>query len=336
VIALAEQNGKSVYAFEIKGGETLVDPGHYYDFIKSLGHVFRNSIVHGLEPYEERLALGKDERGRISCSVLESKDGLVLAISDDGRGIDPVHIRDIALKKSLCFPETVYGLSDEELVQLIFADGFSGAQEVDTLAGRGVGLSAVRAELEKIHGSVQVVTTLGKGTQFQFFLPFDPADASNDPYSIRRLAKPLLSAAEHLFLSEAGIRITNLSYIESAAEGKIALRKVTAFLGIKGIAKGRMVLSADHDVAALLVANRFADSTTDSTIDRMLETTLSHYAEIIFQHAMKTVPDLENSLTSEALVSILADEASAKYPQSETPTWVLDTAAGKITLSLIY
>jgi len=335
VVALAEQNGKAIYPFEIEGGETMVDPQHYYDFIKALGHVFRNSIVHGLETYEERLELGKDERGRISCSVLENNTGLVLALSDDGRGIDPVHIRDVALRKSICAPEKVNNMSEEELIQLIFTDGFSGAQNVDTLAGRGVGLSAVRAELEKINGSMQATTTLGKGTQFQFFLPIDPA-CDSEPYSIRQLAKPLLSATEHLLLNDAGLHITNLSYIESAADGKLALRKVTSFLAIRGLAKGRMVLSADQDVAALLVENRFAAAPVGAPIDMMMETTLSHYADKIFQHALKAAPSWTNAVTSEAMGSILADDASAKYPQTETPTWVLDTLAGKITLSLIY
>jgi len=335
VVTLAEKNEKSVYAFEIEGGETMVDPQHYYDFIKSLGHVFRNSIAHGLETYEERLGLGKDERGKISCSIVESQTGLELVLADDGRGIDPVRIRDVALKKHICSPETATSLSDEELVQLIFADGFSSAQDADALAGRGVGLSAVRAELEKLNGSVRVITALGQGTQFHFFLPLNHTE-DTDPYSIRQLAKPLLGAAESLLLNEAGLRITNLSYIDSAPDRKLTLRKITTFLGINGLAKGRMVLSADQDVATLMIENRFAASTTGSTIDTLMETTLSYYAENIFQNALKTAPAWASSLSSETLGSILADKASAKYPQSETPSWVLDTVAGKVMLSLIY
>jgi hypothetical protein len=335
VVTLAEQNEKAVYSFEIEGGETLVDPLQYYDFIKSLGHIFRNSIVHGLESYEERVENGKDERGRITCVVLADQVGISLVIADDGRGMDPLRIRDIALEKGICTPDQTLNLQEEDMIQLIFADGFSGAQDVDTLAGRGVGLSAVRAELEKLKGSVSVNTALGKGTQFQFFLPFSLAE-ENEPYSIRQLAKPLLNAAEFLLLSDAGLQVRNHTYIEGTVGGKLNLRKVTTFLGIKGLANGRMVLSADQSVVQHLVEKRFAQEAIDSPIDRMMETTLSHYATEIFHHALKSEPTWVDSITTEALVSILADDASAKYPQSETPTWLLDTDAGKITLSLIY
>ncbi len=335
VVTLAEQNEKAVYSFEIVGGETLVDPLQYYDFIKSLGHIFRNSIVHGLESYEERVENGKDERGSITCTVLEDPAGVTLVISDDGRGMDPARIRDIALEKGICTMEEVQNLQQEEIIQLIFADGFSGAQAVDTFAGRGVGLSAVRAELEKLNGSVCVNTALGKGTQFQFSLPFSQAE-ENEPYSIRQLAKPLVNAAEHLLQSDAGLLVRNHTYIEGTAGGKLNLRKVTTFLGIKGLANGRMVLSADQSVVAHLVEKRFTQEAIDAPIDRMMETTLSHYANEIFHHALKSEPAWLDSIAIEALVSILADDASAKYPQSETPTWVLDTDAGIITLSLIY
>ncbi len=335
VVTLAEQNEKAVYSFEIEGGETLVDPLQYYDFIKSLGHIFRNSIVHGLESYDERVENGKDERGRITCVVLEDQAGITLVISDDGRGMAPARIRDIALEKGICTPEQALNLQENELIQLIFADGFSGAQDVDTLAGRGVGLSAVRSELEKLNGSVCVNTTLGKGTQFQFFLPFTPVE-ENEPYSIRQLAKPLVNAAEFLLRSDAGLQVRNHAYIEGTAGGKLNLRKVTTFLGIKGLANGRMVLSADQSVVQYLVEKRFAQEAIDSPIDRMMETTLSHYATEIFHHALKSEPTWLDSITAEALVSILADDASAKYTQSETPTWVLDTDVGTITLSLIY
>jgi methyl-accepting chemotaxis protein len=176
VVALAERNEKAIYPFEIEGGETLVDPLQYYDFIKSLGHVFRNLIAHGVESFAERIENGKDQIGKITCMVLENLAGVTIVISDDGRGMDAAHILDIAIKKGVCTPEAAKDMQKEEIIQLIFADGFSGAKDVDELAGRGVGLSAVRAELEKMAGSVRVNTTIGVGTQFEFFLPFVPIE----------------------------------------------------------------------------------------------------------------------------------------------------------------
>lgn len=333
VIGLAERNGKAVYPFKIEGGETLVDPWQYYDFIKSLGHVFRNCIVHGVESFEERVENGKEEIGRITCVVLENQAGITLVISDDGRGMNSAYIRDIALKKEICTPEAVSNMQEEEIIQLIFADGFSGTQEANELAGRGVGLSAVQAELEKVGGSVCVNTIFGKGTQFQFFLPFTQIQ---EPYSIRQLATPLVNATEAFLKNNAGLKLNKRTYIEGTTGGKLRLRKVTTFLGIKGLANGRMVLSADQEVVEYLLDKSFDEEVIDSPLDRRMENVLSQYANGIFQYAVKTLPIWEDSVIAEALVSILAEDASAKYPQSETPTWVLDTDLGKITLSLIY
>ncbi|MBP2652222.1 MAG: Histidine kinase, gyrase and HSP90-like ATPase [Firmicutes bacterium] len=335
VVALAERNEKAVYPFDIVEGDTLVDPLRYDDFIKSLGHVFRNSIVHGLESFEERVETGKAEIGRITCAAIENQPGITIIISDDGRGMDPAHILDIAVKKGICSPESIKNMQEKEIIQLIFADGFSGAENVNELAGRGVGLSAVRAELEKLGGSAIINTTLGKGTEFQFILPFTQPEKC-EPYSILQLAKPLVSAAENILNNEVGLQLNTCTYSEGRVGGKLKLRKVTTFLDIKGIATGRMVLSADQEVVEQLVNNRFGQADIESTHDKKLENILSQYANQIFQHAIKTLPNREASFTAEALVSILAEAASAKYPQAETPTWVLDTGVGKITLSLIY
>jgi len=335
VVSLAERNEKAVYSFEIEGGEFPVDPLHYYDFVKSLGHVFRNAIVHGLESFEERVENGKDELGKITCRAVEEHEGITLVIADDGRGMDATHIRDIALKKGICSLESVASMPEEDIIRLIFADGFSGAKAVDEFAGRGVGLSAVQAELEKLGGSVRINTVLGKGTQFLFFLPFTPAK-ENEPYSLRQLSKSLLSAAENILKNDVGLHVNNCTYIESTLGGKLNLRKVTTFLEIKGIANGKMVLSADQEIVQQLVLKRFSAEDLAFQLDRKMETTLSLYANDIFLNAVKGLPDLVDFVHVEALVSILAEDASAKYPQSETPTWVLDTDLGKIALSLIY
>ncbi len=334
VVALAERNEKTVYPFEIEGGETLIDPLQYYDFIKSLGHVFRNSIVHGIESFTERVESGKDEISKITCEVIENQAGITIIISDDGRGMDVEHIRNTALKKGICTPKEARIMTEDDMMQLIFADGFSGAKEVDELAGRGVGLSAVRTELEKLAGTVRVKTTFSKGTQFQFFLPFTHVE-EHEPYSIRQLVTPLVSAAELLLKKDTGLQLHKRTYTEGTVGGKIKLHKITTFLGIRGLANGRMVLSADQEVVEQLLTER-SEEASDSSLDRRMENRLSQYANEIFEQAIKELPDWRDSVITEALVSILAEDASVKYPQSETPTWLLDTDLGEITLSLIF
>jgi hypothetical protein len=332
VCSLAERNEKAVHPFEIQGGETLVDPLQYYDFTKSLGHVFRNSIAHGLESFDERLEAGKEEIGTITCSIAEGESGLTFAIADDGRGIDTAHIRDIAVEKGIYDPELAKCMPEADWVQFIFADGFSGATEVDELSGRGVGLSAVRAELEKLGGSVTVHTTLGQGTEFRFLVPFSQPE-ENQPYSIRQLAKPLLKAVEICLKNEADLAVTHLTYIEGGEGGKINLRKVSTFLGVKGLSTGKILLSADQEVVQYLVDQA---GVVEESLERRMENVLAQYGQRIFQQALTELPAWTGRVTAEALLSILAEDASAKYSQAETSIWALDTDLGRIILSLIY
>ncbi|MFA6849523.1 MAG: ATP-binding protein [Selenomonadaceae bacterium] len=336
VVSLAERNEKTIQPFEIKGGEMLVDPLQYNGFIKSLGHVFRNSIVHGVESGEERMKKGKNEIGEITCAVRENPTGITVVISDDGAGIDIDYIRAIAVKKGICPAETAGSMDSEKIMQLLFADGFSGAENVDALAGRGVGLSAVRSEVEKLNGSIKVNTVLGKGTQFEFFLPLGQAE-KQQPYSIGELGNPLVRATEILFEKNAGLQLNVCTQMEAVAGGKLKLHKVTSFLGIKGAINCRMVVSADQAVVKHLADTYFTEEDrTEAVLDKRMENVLSYYANGIFDRAVKELPEWVDAVTSEALVSIMAEEASAKYPQSETLTWLFDTDLGEITLSLIF
>jgi len=335
VTSLAERNEKAIHSFAIEGSDILVDPLRYNDFIKSLGHVFRNSITHGLEPFEERAEKGKDEIGKITCAVKENSLGMTIVISDDGTGMNPDHIREAAVKKGICSAEDAHRMDDTASIMLIFADGFSESKDITELAGRGVGLSAVRAEVEKLNGSVQVNTLWGKGTQFEFFLPFTQIE-EHQSYSIRQLGNPLVRATEALFKQNAGLQLNNCTYIESANGGKLKLRQVTTFLGINGMGNCRMVLSADQSVVTYLADEYLLEEASEGTFGQRLEAVLSYYAKQIFTDALKEVPEWGGLVTTKALVSIVAEDASAKYPQSETPTWLLDTDLGKITLSLVF
>ncbi|WP_371377934.1 ATP-binding protein [Sporomusa aerivorans] len=334
VCSLAERNEKAVHAFAIEGGETLVDPMQYYDFIQSLGHVFRNSVVHGLESVPERLENGKEEFGAVRCSITESEAGLHFLIADDGRGIDPARIRDIAVEKGICTQDEANSLQAEDWVQFIFADNFSGASHIDELAGRGVGLGAVRAELDKLGGSVNVHTALGKGTQFNFFLPFDSA-AESFTGTIQHMSKALLEAAK-VSLYDAGLQVTRITYLGEGESGKVNLRKFSNFLGVKGILNGKILLSYDQRVAEYLFEKLGQPDSGEETSDERMENALLRHAQKIFGQATRDIPGGLGTITAETLVSILAEDASVKYPQVETPTWVFYTSLGNVNLSLIY
>jgi signal transduction histidine kinase/HAMP domain-containing protein len=334
ILNLAERYDKAVNVFEISGGETLVDPLKYYCFAKNLVHVFRNAVAHGLETPDERLEAGKEEIGTITCTVYETTEGLTVLITDDGRGMAADHIREIAVNKGICDQKTVMLLADEEAFKLIFADGFSGAEAVSELSGRGVGLSAVRTAIEELGGSVQVNTMLGKGTEFRFFLPLLDWAASEPP-TMWQISKPLLVETKNL-LTSMGLTVRECIHVEGSANGKVLLRSLTAFVDVKGIMGGKLVLSADEAVVEHMAAACLQDGVTEVSKEKWLEHVLAKIANEIVNNALLQVPNSDGAVKAESLVTILAQDASARYPQSQVSTWKLETGLGWLNLSLIY
>jgi len=175
VVELGARYGKEVESFEITGGTSLINPEIYHNFAQTLVHVFRNAVAHGLETNYERLEIGKQEKGNIRCEILESKEGFIVRVVDDGRGIDVEKMKKLAVEKQIVDQETAQALSDEEARSLIFVDGFSSATCADDISGRGVGLHAIRKEVEKLGGRVGVASQVGIGTEFSFVLPLQTA-----------------------------------------------------------------------------------------------------------------------------------------------------------------
>lgn len=170
---LSERFGKAVYPVQISGADLFIDPDRFDLFIKSLVHVFRNCLVHGIEDPDSRAEAGKDERGMVYCRVDAGGGELRLVIGDDGGGIDTDQVRRKALQSGAYTEAQLQEMTEEEIRRLIFSENLSTKVEADHYAGRGMGLSAVLAEIEKLGGSVHVSTTRGQGAEFMFILPLD-------------------------------------------------------------------------------------------------------------------------------------------------------------------
>lgn len=169
VVKLAERNGKSVAPFDIQSNSSLpVDEKKFSPFARALVHVFRNAVIHGLEDPSVRLQEGKEEYGRIGCSLWEENREIFIEISDDGQGIDIEKVKE----KAWGFQTTEQGRMDlkdsDDLMEILTLDGFSTLDETDIYSGRGAGLAAVRRELELLGGRSYIKTTPGAGTVFGF------------------------------------------------------------------------------------------------------------------------------------------------------------------------
>lgn len=162
--------GKEVI-LDLEGEDTEADRGIVENLFEPLLHVVRNAVDHGLEDTEARRQGGKPEAGRIRIAAGQDGDGIVVSVSDDGRGIDPAIIRRQAVGRGLRSTEAAAALDDDGVIDLIFAAGFSTAESVGALSGRGVGMDAVRAAAERMGGRVSVESRVGLGTTVRLHLP---------------------------------------------------------------------------------------------------------------------------------------------------------------------
>jgi len=163
----ADQLGKKVEDLKFVNPSVRWAPKPYSAFLSTLVHVFRNAVDHGLESPAERLALGKPEMGCLQLDLKKLATGFELTIQDDGKGINPFVIKQKMIEKGL----PVEGLSESQILSSIFHPQFSTRNEVTEISGRGVGLDAVKNEIEKIGGTVRVSSILGEGTTFHFCFP---------------------------------------------------------------------------------------------------------------------------------------------------------------------
>ncbi len=168
----AERMEKEVAPLIVKGGSDIwIDPHAYQSFLRSLAHIFRNSVAHGIESPETRWELEKYEVGRITCYVDVVDNQIQLTILDDGAGINLNALRKKVVNNGLYTTEEVSKFSDDDVTEFIFMDNISTLDDVTDIAGRGVGLAAVKNEVKNMGGQIVVKTIAKKGTQFIFTLP---------------------------------------------------------------------------------------------------------------------------------------------------------------------
>lgn len=169
---VAKKKGIQV-ELNIVGGEAEIDKQISERLVDPLTHLVRNAVDHGIDSKEARQALGKPVIGKIVLSALHRGDNIIISVSDDGKGLDFEKIRKKAIEKELIAKTD--NLSDEEVIQLIFNPGFSTADQVSDISGRGVGLDVVKTSLNHLKGDIEVKTVHNKGTAMYLKVPLTMA-----------------------------------------------------------------------------------------------------------------------------------------------------------------
>lgn len=194
---LARKLGKEI-ELELHGEETDLDKNLVEALADPLVHLVRNAVDHGIELPEERVKAGKPRVGKIILAAEQEGDHILLSIADDGRGMDPEKLKRKAIEKGLIDEMTAAQMSDKEAFELIMAPGFSTAEVVSDISGRGVGMDVVKSMITRLNGSIEIDSVPGQGTQIRIRVPLTLAILptlmvafGDDSYSI-----PLTSVQE--------------------------------------------------------------------------------------------------------------------------------------------
>lgn len=207
VRGLAKEMNKQV-DLQIIGAETELDRTVIDEIGDPLVHLLRNAVDHGLESIEERRRVGKPETGKIELKAFHSGNHVFIEITDDGRGIDREKIINKAIERNVITRERADELTDQEVYQLLFSSGFSTAEKITDVSGRGVGLDVVKNKIESLGGSVSVTSELGKGSTFSIQLPLTLSIISAMLVQVRdaKYAIPLTSIIETAVYKREDIR----------------------------------------------------------------------------------------------------------------------------------
>ncbi|MCL2093681.1 MAG: chemotaxis protein CheA [Treponema sp.] len=217
----------------IEGEETELDKSVIDDLLDPIMHSVRNSVDHGIETAEARIAAGKPEEGMVLLKATNEGNMIVIEIADDGKGIDVESVKAKAVERGILNPNKV--LTDVEAFQLIFEPGFSTAAQITAISGRGVGLDVVRRSIESLNGSVTVNSEKGKGTKFTIKLPLTLAiiqgllvRVGQEIYSI-----PITSVIESLRIKPEDIKLIDSNEVFNIRSDVISLLRLNRLFGIR-------------------------------------------------------------------------------------------------------
>jgi len=194
---VAQYDSKEV-EFTMEGGETELDRSVMDGLNDPLLHLIRNAVNHGIESPEIREAAGKPRKGLVRLAAHRDRDNVIIELIDDGAGINVEKVKKKAVEKGLVTQEAADDMTTDQAIELLFQPGFSTADKISDISGRGVGLDVVRRSIESLKGTIRVETTQGKGSRFELLLP--PTMAIVDVMIVRingkRLAIPISSIVE--------------------------------------------------------------------------------------------------------------------------------------------
>ena len=252
----------------LEGEETEADKNIIESLADPLIHIVRNSLDHGIESPDERRASGKHATGTLTIRASQETDRVLIDITDDGKGIDPAVIKRKAYEKGVIDEAALERISDQEAINLVFAAGFSTVEKVSDLSGRGVGMDVVRTGVEKVNGSIQLESEVGKGTRIRIALPLSMAVSKVMLVEANQIVfgVPMDYVMETVRVPRASIRTIKHSQAIMLRGRVVPLKSLNALLDVAAKPKAN-----DDDELAVLVA-RVGNAVVGILVDDFRET----------------------------------------------------------------
>ena len=320
-LKLAERLNKAVSSFDIQADEVLVDEAKYQELTKAMVHLFRNAVDHGIEMPDDRVEAGKELMGRVSCIISDLGEAFEIVISDDGSGLDVEKIKGKLIEMGIP-EESVAEMTDEDIMHQIFEDSLSTQDEATMLSGRGVGLSAVKREVEELGGHISVTSNLGGGTTFTIRIP------QNQEAEVGAIVPTN-------FMKE--LAYTSIDYINNHVEkqsvpltenvtktDRIDLEELTALVSLKGVINALVMISVNRPFGEKLVNSFMYEPVSSDEIDKYIEDVLAEIANTLLGNTLGQFEDAQEFLHMGIPAIISNKGAYVKYTDAEILTFDME------------
>jgi two-component system chemotaxis sensor kinase CheA len=263
---------------ELSGGDTELDRSLLEAVKDPLTHLVRNAVDHGIEAAEDRVAAGKSPRGVLTLRAYHASGQVVVEVADDGRGIDPEKIGAKAVQKGLRTADQAAAMSPADLLQLLFLPGFSTAEAVTNVSGRGVGMDVVRTKIEAIGGAVDVDSVVGRGTTWRLRIPLTLAimpaltvESAGDLYAIPQVNLLELVALDSQ-RSESGIEHIHEAPVYRLRGELLPLVSLASVLEVDGAGSSDVAELAARSESSVIAVVQSDHQRFGMLVDRVLNT----------------------------------------------------------------
>lgn len=287
---LSQKLGKHLNPMKIECDQTIMMEDHLTPFIKSLVHLFRNCVDHGIELPEERLMRGKYEMGSILCAVTSVENGLEIRIQDNGAGINTFLVAKTAIVKGILTQDEVDRMSPDDINLLIFNDNFSTKETISELSGRGVGLGALKHELDVLGGSVSVMSKDSLGTTFTFFIPTRNTDENKVGSECSDILTPIAIRTRSFLSDDMGLELLKSDF-EISASYMLPSYPYAVKIGLGGCVHSEFIMGFELNALEHISSSFDIGAQWDSDHESILVQIACEVANTVLGNAIMNFPN---------------------------------------------